>query len=120
MNPLKAIFGPCGLSMLVLLLLVSYCSVLQANSLPKPATAAQFDHHHNGCEAIQRILNGTTTAGNHHSPHSDKDEGFLVDHEQWHNHHKDCEYRIMRRLFVGAKLKQDILDWINAFVRNLR
>lgn len=97
MSPVKAFSGPCGVSLL-LLLLASCCSVLQASSLSKPA-----DHHdhHNGCETIQRILNGTATAGNHHSHHhnSDKDEGFLVDHEQWHNH-KDCEYlklNIMRR-----------------------
>lgn len=73
------------------------CShVLMANSLSKTlmdrSSSSHHHHQHIGCDAIQRILNKTSDGAGHQGMHllHDKDEGFLVDHEQWHNH-KDCE-----------------------------
>lgn len=93
-----------GLARLLLILSVLCCSRLaSANSLSK-AVPSDHQHHRSGCEAIQRILNGTSGATHPMHLLHDKDDGFLMDHEQWHNH-KDCEYRraAIARLLISSR-----------------
>lgn len=86
MSPVKGFSSPRRGG--VITLLVLFLSVLLLCGYN--VSASSLAHHSNnngGCEAIHRILNGTSNT-NHHL--HDKNEGFLVDHDQWHNH-KDCK-----------------------------
>lgn len=90
MNPLRGFSSARGtVSVLLpaLLVIISCCNVA--------VLANNVDHHHlhKGCDTIQRILNGTSSGSINNRLHNTKDnedEGFLVEHDQWHNH-KDCE-----------------------------
>lgn len=53
--------------------------------------AKAYHHEHTGCDTIHRILNGTSAASAAAAHTTQNSEGFLIDHDQWHNH-KDCEY----------------------------
>lgn len=92
MNPVKGFPGPRSASIIALALLLLGVAVLNVSG--SSLSKSQLDHHHhnhhsnnnNGCEAIHRILNGT----NDSAGASGANEGFLMDHEQWHNH-RDCK-----------------------------
>lgn len=86
MSPVKGFSSPRRGGVITLLVLILSVLLLFGYNV----SASSLAHHSNnngGCEAIHRILNGTSNT-NHHL--HDKNEGFLVDHDQWHNH-KDCK-----------------------------
>lgn len=101
MNPANGFPSPRGFGglttlmapLLILLLLLSSGWTVSGSSVSK----AQVEHHHNhnhvGCDAIHRVLNETAVDSAGHHVIGDNDEGFLVDHDQWHNH-KDRKYSL--------------------------
>lgn len=114
MNPAKGFQSPRGGTMALLVVVLSVVAFgytvpnVSASSLSKAQEHNNHGQHHHsaaGCEAIHRILNGTNTATAATNHHDDKTEGFLVDHDQWHNH-KDCKFNRDIKLYRMSLLEK--------------
>lgn len=114
MNHAKGFQSPRGGTMALLVVVLSVVAFgytvpnVSASSLSKAQEHNNHGQHHHsaaGCEAIHRILNGTNTATAATNHHDDKTEGFLVDHDQWHNH-KDCKFNRDIKLYRMSLLEK--------------